>query len=84
MNISGVRAETRSLVFKMFQSSVRPEVLEELIGRGKGFSELSWIINYDQVSHGLVYTEMLGHTGAGSWFLLHTGKKLKTSNPHKV
>lgn len=33
--------ETRSLVFKKLQSSVRPEVLEELMDRGEGVSEVS-------------------------------------------
>lgn len=39
--ISGSSVETRSLVFKKLQSSVRPEVLEELMDRGEGVSELS-------------------------------------------
>ncbi len=39
--ISGGSGETRSLVFKKLQSSVRPEVLEELIDGGEGVSELS-------------------------------------------
>lgn len=38
---TGISGETRSLVLKKLQSSVRPEVLEELMGRGEGVSELS-------------------------------------------
>lgn len=38
---SGGSGETRSLVFKKLQSSVRPEVLEELMDGGEGVSELS-------------------------------------------
>lgn len=38
--ISGGSGETGCLVFKKLQSSVRPEVLEELMGRGEEVSEL--------------------------------------------
>lgn len=57
--ISGGSGKTRSFVSKMFQSSVRPEILEKLMGRGEGVSQLSYIINYDQISHALVCIEML-------------------------
>lgn len=39
--ISAGSRESRSLVFKKLQSSVRPEVLEELMDRGEGVSESS-------------------------------------------
>lgn len=42
--------ETRSLVLKNLQSSVRPEVLKELMDTGEGVSELPSIMNRAQVS----------------------------------
>ena len=76
--------ESRSLVLKTLQSSVRPEVLEELMDADEGVSEMPWIIKYDQVSRALVQIQMPRHTGAGPWFLLHSGKKTNTCNPYKV
>ncbi len=83
-SISGGSGETRSLVFKKLQSSVRPEVLEALMDGGEGVSELSWIIKFDKVSPALVYIQMFGHMGAGPWFLLHSGKKTNSCNPYIV
>lgn len=76
--------ETRFLVFKKLQSSVRPEVLEKLMDGGEGVSVLSSIIKYDQVSCALVYLQMLRHMGAKHWFLLHSGKKTNTCNPYNM
>lgn len=39
--INGGNGESRSLVLKNLQSSVRPEVLEELMDGDEGVSELS-------------------------------------------
>lgn len=38
---SGGSGQTRSLVFKKLQSSIRPEVLEGLMDRSEGVSESS-------------------------------------------
>lgn len=62
---TGDSEKTRSLVFKKLQSSLRPQVLEPLMGGGEGGSEFSWIIKHAQVSSALllVYVQTFRQTG---------------------
>lgn len=64
-----------SLVLKNLQSNVILEALEELMHRVEESSDMSWIIEYDQVSRTDVYWQISSGT---------VEKKTNTCNPYKV
>lgn len=58
------REAAGTLVFKNLQSTVRPEVLEELMDRGEGVSESPFIIKHHQVTRAYIQTSV--HTGVSA------------------